>query len=187
MSSVGDREQRLILDLLLGHKSEEQFCQEFPADPLQKSALGLSILQTAAKERDPVGVEFGLHLGHRFGFLPEYLGTLLALLREDWHERHEDVVDGLAELKSPESVDALCYAALMELPYRSYDDSGSLAKKCIRLLGKLQSHEAVLRLADLVRRGSDSVRSAAAAELHRLELQGHSHSVRLAARNVLRG
>jgi hypothetical protein len=107
MSSVGNREQRLILDLLLRRKSARQFFEEFPVKPDDAAAPGLAMLQRALAERDSVGVEFGLYLGHRFGISLKYLDVLLALAGEKWHERHEDVIDGLAKLRSPQSIDVL--------------------------------------------------------------------------------
>jgi hypothetical protein len=185
MSAVSERELSLILDLLLSRISEDEFHRQFPIVPGAASAAGLAMLQRAVQTPDPVGVEFGLYLGHRFGISPEYLDVLIALAGASWHERHEDVVDGLAKLKAPTSVDALYGLALAKYTYREYDDACSLGVKSIRALGAIQSVEAVERLAALLRCGNDILVSQAERQLLRMECSGASETVRDAARRIL--
>lgn len=185
MSSVSEHERRLILDLLMGRVSEDDFYRDLPCKPGEASELGLAMLRRAVEERDPVGVEFGLYLGHRFGISQKYLDVLLLLAGENWHERHEDVIDGLAKLDSPESVDVFYRAALVKHPYLEYDEAYALGVKCIYALGKIQTLEAVVRLGELLRSGNSVLESEAGAQLARIERLGKSETVRVAARDAL--
>jgi hypothetical protein len=169
MSSVSERECQLILALLTGRIPEDEFYRELPCKPDEASEHGFAMLRRAVEERDPVGVEFGLYLGHRFGISQKYLDVLLVLAGENWHERHEDVIDGLAKLGSPESVDAFYRAALVKHPYLEYDEAYALGVKCIYALGKIQSMEAVVRLGELLRSGNSVLESEAGAQLARIK------------------
>jgi PBS lyase HEAT-like repeat len=185
MSSVSKREGQLILDLLLHRVSEEDFYREFPSKPDEANELGLAMLRRAAGERDPVGVEYGLYLGHRFGITRSYLDVLLVLADADWHERHADVVDGLAKLREPVSVDVLYRAALVQHYYLEYDEAYSLGVKCIYALGDIQTPEAVDRLRKLLSSGNGVLESEAAAQLDDIEKTGKLEAVRIAARDAL--
>ncbi len=143
------------------------------------------MLRRALEERDPVGVEFGLYLGHRCGISQDYLDVLLALGVESWHERHEDVVDALAKLKALASVDVLFRTALVNYPYRAYDESNALGVKCIRALGAIQTREAISRLGELMCSGSGVLKMEAETQLGRIERSGLSEMARDVAREVL--
>lgn len=185
MSFVGERERGLILDLLRARIREDEFYRAFPLEPGEGSGAGRAMLVRAIQERDAMGVEFGLYLGHRFGISEEYLDVLLGLAGESWHERHEDVIDALAKLQSPRSIETLVRTAMTKFPYREYDESNSLGVKCIRALGAMQSRDALFRLGDLVVSGDPNLEREAEAQLQRIESQSPSEDTRVAAREVL--
>ncbi len=133
-----------------------------------------------------MGVEFGLYLGHRFGISPDYLDALLGLASADWHERHEDVVDGLAKLKAPASANGLYEAALAHHPYRDYDEANALGVKAVRALGSLQTHEAIVLLGRLLHSRNPALTSEVRAQLTRIESGTKSDALRTTAREVLR-
>lgn len=186
MSYLDEQKRQLILDLLLGRVSEEAFFREFPSSPAEIRNVSLKVLEQALNERDPVGVEFGLHLGHRFGFSPVHLETLCALAKSDWHDRHQDVVDGLASLEAPGSVETLYQTALSKHPYLNYDDANTLGVKSIWALGRINTPEAVLRLEELLSSDDAILVSEAKSQLARIEKHAESEGVRLAARMALR-
>jgi hypothetical protein len=109
------------------------------------------MLREAARVCDPVGIEFGLYLGHHFGFAPEQLAVLCELAKADWHQRHEDVVDALSQLNLPGSEEALYAAATSRHAYRDYDESESLGVKATWALSKLQTLGAIETLGALLR------------------------------------
>lgn len=127
------------------------------------------MLARALRDRDATGVEFGLYLGHRFGISEEYLDVLIELATAPWHERHEDVVDALAKLKSPKSVDTLVRTAMTSLRYRDYDEFNSLGVKCVHALAKIGTKEAVAGLRALMGSGDENLEQEARAQLDRLD------------------
>jgi hypothetical protein len=182
---VPEREQKLILDLLLGKISEEGFCREFPTSPREASSVALSMLRQALRERDAVGVEFGLYLGHRFGISQDFLDVLLSLSNEPWHQQHENVIDGLAKLADPASVDVLYQTALARHPYLEYDEAFALGTKSIHALGAIRTPEAIARLGDLLHSGNEILESKAESQLRRIERADAPDFIRDAARKVL--
>jgi hypothetical protein len=185
MSFVDERTRGLILDLLRARIREDEFYRAFPLKPGEGSRAGQAMLVRALNERDAIGVEFGLYLGHRFGICEECLDVLLGLAGESWHERHEDVVDALVKLKSARSVESLLRTAKTRFPYRDYDESNSLGVKCIRALGALYTRDAVSGLGDLVVSGDPNLEREAEAQLQCIANQSPSGAIRVAAREAL--
>lgn len=106
-------------------------------DATDGEALGLDLLRDAVARRDPVDVELALIVCFRFGLSDDHLPLLHELADADWHERHEDVAEALAELRSPTSVDALAHLAEWVPDYLEYDDARALATKAIWGLGSI--------------------------------------------------
>lgn len=155
MSFVSTSQQQLILDLLLGKLGEQEFYDRYPTNAAEVSGVGLHMLERGLQERDPVAVEFGLYIAHRFGVAPAHVGVLNALAIAPWHERHEDAVSALAKLRDASSVEPLHQAALLRLPYLEYDESFALARKAIHALKDVQTLSAVDKLGELAS-GSDA-------------------------------
>lgn len=185
MSFVGERERGLIIDLLLKRISEEEFYRTFPMEPGEGSGVGQAMLVRALQERDAKGVEFGLYLGGWFGISDTYLDVLIGLAEEPWHQSHEHVVDALADLKSPKSVETLARTATLKLPYRDYDEFNSLGTKCVYALRAIQTKEAISRLGDLMVSGDPILEEDAETQLHWLETKASSEEARVTAREVL--
>src|SRR5690606_35237312 len=139
-------QQQLILDLLLGKISEERFYAAYPIEPKNLKTETARILSVSAAAHDATGVEFGLYLGHRFGFEAHVVDVLNSLLGATWHERDEDVVDAVAVLRNESSLDVLHQEALARRDYRSYDDARSLEVKAVRAIASLPSSETHERL-----------------------------------------
>lgn len=165
--------------------SEGAFYRAFPVNRGEGSNTGRLMLERALQERDRKGVEYGLYLGFRFGISEAYLDVLLQLAMESWHECHEDVIDALAKLKSPRSVDVLVRTALTTFPYRDYDECNSLGTKCIWALGNISTMAAVLGLGKLLVSGDSNLEREAQAQLRRVESEGLSEDAREAARETL--
>lgn len=185
MSFDGERERNLIVALATGRMSEAEFCRELPTTPDEAIRLSLRIFTTALRERDPVGVESGLILGHRFGFGSEHFDLLVELAHETWHQSHEDVVDALATFRSPSSVETLVQTALSTFDYLDYDESYALGVKCIWALGEIESESAVNGLGRLRKSSNSILESEATAQLVRLKEDARSESIRVMARQTL--
>lgn len=168
MSSVSSEHWQLASALAAGRISNQEFCDALSTKADDAAALGFRWLKTALAEHDPEGVEFGLFIGHRFGFIESHLQVLLRLADEGWHTQHENVVDGLAVLHSPLSVDTLYRTALARFEYLEYDEAFALGVKCIWALGALKSEDAVVRLRELSSCGNQILEENARAQLARL-------------------
>ncbi|NJL28822.1 MAG: hypothetical protein HC897_13480 [Thermoanaerobaculia bacterium] len=179
-SFVPDQERDLVLGLVIGRIGEDEFLASFPRSPRTGAA---EWLERATRERDPLGVDLALSLGHRFGFVERSLPHLLALTTAEWHQRHEDVVDALAILRAPQAVAPVFEVARMSFPYRDYDEFSTLGVKCVWALRRIGTLEAVARLGDLSRCDDPILAEAALGALHGLTAESDSQEVRDAARN----
>ncbi|WP_312993581.1 hypothetical protein [Chryseobacterium flavum] len=76
----------------------------------------------------------------------EYIEELCKILLESWHFKHEDIVRILHDLRDPSTVDCLYKVAEMHFDYLDYDDTYQLARKSIKALSAIDSHEAINKL-----------------------------------------
>lgn len=142
-------EKELIRSLVFGKISREEFVQKYPVDLLTDPNYALKGLEISIKERSAENVERFLHL---ISFEPnwiqssEYADVLCSLLKETFHFRHEDVVLLLQKMKNPRTVDCIYDRALVIPEYMDYDDSYSLARKCIHALGDINTEESKAKL-----------------------------------------
>ena len=80
--------------------------------------------------------------GFNLDFDSTHLPLLLPLVTADWHQRHEDVVSAIDDLRSPDAIDALIKATQNIPEYLEFDDSRALAVKAIWALSKIDSDAA---------------------------------------------
>lgn len=161
VTSIGDRERRLILDLVVGRLDEQRFLERVRLDRAAAAGWGLAALRNALTERDADAVELALTLGFRFGFSIGHLETLLALADAPWHVRHEDVVSALGDLREPRSIEALYRAAQVRWPYLDFDDAHALGVKAVYALAGIDDGQALEKLAELAAAAAPPVRAAA--------------------------
>lgn len=178
--------EKLILDLLLHKINKDEFFRNFPTTESEASGEALKMLTEALQYRDADGVEFGLLMGHHFGFSREFLDVLLRLAGENWHQQHESLVDTFAKTKWPESVEVLSTIAVTSYDYREYDDYCSLGVKCIYALAAIETREAILQLGKLARCGIAILEREAVARLTGIAKQGSSSDGRQLACDILK-
>lgn len=184
MSFVSEREAELCADLVSGRISQEEFCRAYPIEPRKASEAGHAMLVRGLHERDRRGVEAGIVLVLTFGVSEAYLDVLLELVEDPWHRSHEKVVSALAELHSPRIVEPLGRTGWVWYPYLDDEEPGALASRCIGVLGKMRTREAVLQLEDLTRLAS--VGSEAEEQLKHIESESPSEDIRALARELLK-
>ena len=185
MSLVSEQQWQLAVGLVAGTMSEKTFCDSMATTAEDMPGLSFQLLRKSSDEHDAAGVEFGLILGHRFGFTDEHLAVLLHLAGEGWHIQHENVVDALAKFRNPSSIDTLYRAALTRHDYLDYDEAFALGVKCIWALGRINSEEAVARLGDLMSCGNNILVENAMNQLSRILDGSESETLREAARKAL--
>jgi hypothetical protein len=146
-----EQEKKIIGDYNTGTISKESFLKNYPFE--LNEAYVYNLFHTACKNKNAEEIDYGimvLSFVSTFENPNKYVDILNDLLKEDWHYKHEDIVLFLQELKSPTSIDALYSRALVKPSYMDYDDTYSLARKCIHALGDINtdySREKLMQLA----------------------------------------
>ena len=77
------------------------------------------------------------------GYDLSYTPIFCDLLKQNWHDRHEDIVMGFEEMKDPNSIDCI-YNAALKIP--AWDDGRSLAKKSIWALKAIGTSKAIRKI-----------------------------------------
>lgn len=107
-------------------------------------------LESAIRARNPELVESALSAAFP-GLHPIHAPALILLAEDPWHQRHEDVVLALQDLRSPEAVDALERTTFSVHQHLAYDENSGLARKCTWALadiGTPEAREALVRIAN---------------------------------------
>ena len=160
---MNERQQKLTDEFLYnnsGQLSEKTFLQQFPQGEQSLSEWVSTILNNAATQcvsgspADAERVETALNLGFRFGFAPADKETLINLLDNPLHTRHEDVIWALESLKlgkDDDLTEAFYRCALSEFDYlddeRGEDGSYMLNSNSIYGLAKIATPLALEKLA----------------------------------------
>jgi hypothetical protein len=142
--------RKLIFDFTAGNISRDEFLRAYPVNVEQDSKHIQQLLSDALSCKQAEDVECALLLGFEFGFSADCVDVLCRLLDADWHQKHEDIVRVLQQLRSPSSVDALCRATSMRHQYLEYNDSTALAIKCVWALSKIGTQAALDKLKFIV-------------------------------------
>jgi len=130
-------------------------------------ALGLALLNDALVRQDGIDVEMALIVSSTFGFTESQVDPLVRLCSAEWHQKHEDVVAALGELRNPSAVPAL-YGATEWVPdYLDFDESRALARKAIWAIGKTPGDDAEAALKRLLGSDDEIVREEAWRQLRR--------------------
>ena len=98
----------------------------------------------AAKEtKDSDLLENLLNLKNQKKYNTLHTEILCQLLKEVWHDRHEDIIMTLNDIKDTRSIDSI-YEASLYIP--EWDDGRSLAKKCIWALRSINTFESIEKI-----------------------------------------
>ena len=139
----------IINDFYLGKISKEEFLKQFPIDFAKNKEYILLSIKEAYQNKSSDDLDLALALivfNTKVIYEDEFIKLLFSLLRETWHRQHENIVTMLQVIKSPESIDVLYDTALTKFEYLDYDDSYSLARKCIHALGEINTEYAKEKL-----------------------------------------
>lgn len=155
-----------VVDFMLGRLPKAEMVVALGVDPRADVEYLPELLAEAVRRRDANAVDVGLSLTVAFEQLgPERIPVLCDLLVSDWHHSHEDVARFLQEFADPTAVPALREAAELDLPYREYDESRALSRKCMWALSDIRTSEAVAALESLSHSRNPVVRDLAAYHL----------------------
>ena len=147
--------------------------------PTESQIEAVARLESAIRARNPELAESAIF--QAFSVLhPVHAPALILLIEAPWHQRHEDVVRAIQQLRSPDAVDALERTAFSVHEYLAYDEDFGLARKCTWALADIGTPEAQQALGRLAACNNSIIASYAQKrldnwedELHR---KGHSHS-----------
>jgi HEAT repeat protein len=106
-------------------------------------------LETAIRQRNPELVESAVSATFPTPH-PIQAPALILLAEASWHQRHEDVVLALQDLRCPDAVGALERTTFSVYEYLAYDEHSGLARKCTWALadiGTPEAHQALSRIA----------------------------------------
>ena len=134
-----------------------------PEQPDEDYAL--TALVTSAESHFADAVEFAIRDVIAIGLRSSHVEPLIALLRLDWHTRHEDIVGLLQCAKDDRASDVLFETATRKFSYLEYDESEGLARKCTWALADIGSARAVSHLRSLATNQNELVADYAAKRL----------------------
>lgn len=129
------------------------------------AALAWRLLREATTSRSAALLDVSLFLSARFGFDSSWIPTISGLLVETWHEAHEELVDMLSDLATPETVPGLLLMTQFIPPRREWDESRSLARRAIWALGALDGEVAGQLLVRLSQDPDERIRGFAQRQL----------------------
>lgn len=130
------------------------------------------LLIAARNHKAPDLLEDAITLIFIFEGAMDQIKELNELLLESWHYRHEDIASLLQDTKSPTSIEALNSAIMESFEYLDFDDSYSLAVKCIWALGAIGTSDAMGKLGELSKSDNTIIRDNATKQLKRLFISG---------------
>jgi hypothetical protein len=162
-------ERNLIKNLISGGISKQDFIRQYPVDFDSDKNYVLNGLKDALSKKTSEDVEDFLSLvtfDKGWNTNPKYANIFCELLGESWHYQHEDLVSLLQGMKDPDTVDCLYNSALAKPEYMDYDDSYSLARKCIHALGDINTDYAREKLRLLAQSSNPIIKEKAEKQLN---------------------
>lgn len=145
---------------------KEEFLTFFTVDVTKKPYYVRYLLESAYNSKNDEDVEYALFIVFAFNlFSDAFLEILCNLIIVDWHFQHEDICLILQKIKSPNSVNALYKASLLNLEYLSYSDASPLARKCVWALGGIKTEESKEKLELLSKSDDELIRNTAKYQL----------------------
>lgn len=151
-----------------GRLSFEQLEEITQLAPEEMRALGPAALRKAVELQDTAMLSGGLALCERHGFSEIGSDLFRTLIEAEWHHLHEPIVDALVRLSDPANVDALWSLARKRLAYRMWERREELEVKCTYALWRLETVQAIERLAELTGSGRRRTRALATRLLREL-------------------
>lgn len=158
--------RELISALSVGTLGADEFIETYFEGKAPAEHRVMELLQEGISKRDAEAIEEAVVLLFVCDVdLRAFTAPCCELLSADWHYKHEDIAQLLAEAKDPASVDCLYGAANSQLAYLDYDDTYQLARKCIKALSAIGNEAAVDKLRALSLQGEAPVADYARKEL----------------------
>lgn len=159
-----------INSYLEGQLSISEFLELLPPKTFSFADRLVSLLEKACVEKDSNKVELLIIAASADGVSNKYSEIFCKLLKEEWHEKHEDIIMLLAEIKDPDTVDCISALVYHKMPWDDVDYS-SLGLKCIWALGAIGNDKAIERLKELANSNVDYIKNIAEKQLQHINKQ----------------
>jgi len=140
------QEKQLVMAFATNKIKKSEFFKSYPVDISGRYDYLLKVLDDSSNIENAEGIEYAILLGYIIGFDKSHVPILCRLMMGSWHQQHENIASILQELRDPRSIDCLYYGAVMDFDYLDYDESFSLAKKCIWALGAINTIKSTEKL-----------------------------------------
>jgi hypothetical protein len=140
-----------MIDQYLSEKlSISDFLSKIPKKSFKYTDRIINLLEVAYQRKIVSNVELLIIAASADGVSSKYSGILCKLLKEDWHEKHEDIVMLLEDIKDPNTIDCIISVIYHKMPWDS-DSYSSLGLKCIWALGAIGNKKAIEHLQELAK------------------------------------
>ena len=156
-----------IKEYLAGRMSISEFVESIPQKTFSFTDKIIDLLERTYIEKNAGNVELLTIAASEDGVSNKYSDVLCKLLKEDWHEKQEDIIMLLEEIRDPNTVDCISASVFHKM---RWDDEGyySLGLKCIWALGAIGSEKAIERLEELARSDVEFIRDTAIKQLQHI-------------------
>ena len=99
----------------------------------------------------------------------KFVDILCKLTKEEWHEKHEDIVFYLQKMELPSTIDCIYELAISNFEKYSWDDNFALVRKCCFALGDINTPKAKEKLESLLQSDEEMIRKHAMEQLERCD------------------
>jgi len=168
---ITTEDKKLILDLAVGELSRDAFYRRYSVRIDQQRDYVLRMLLACLKNKDVETLEYIIYLRDHHRLiepLAKHQAVLRSILQEQWHQRHELILDSLERDEDVETINAIFKTAITKFPYLYHDDQVALTIKCVYDLSKIDSEVAESKLEYLLDHPEESVREVVAQRLARI-------------------
>ena len=142
-------EKEILSEFYFGNITKKEFLKQFPVDLANDENYIYNTFLDCYNRKDKYDLELVLALpplGGKTIYADKFVELLCLLLKEEWHQQHENIVNCLNIIRSPKSIETLYSTAFAKFDYLDYDDTYSLARKCIHALGNINTEESKEKL-----------------------------------------
>ncbi len=162
----------LVLRWMRQEISKEELLDAFEGKRDDADTCVVDALRAALAAKEARELWDALHLGNILGFPEASIPIFFELIREDWHDRYDEISFVLQKMRFPSSVEGLYEAVLLKIPHCEDIGPEVFRNNCMWALYDIGTDEAKEKLQVLAKSEIESVREDAQEKLDEWELSG---------------
>lgn len=169
---MNEQEKKLIRQLGMGTLKEESFFKKFPVPKSMCCKYIFQNLNIASQNQDLEAVSYSIILYFHCECRPieSQLDFLCKLLKEEWHNVHEDIIEILSDSNAIEWAECLIHAVTkMDLAYMA--DKRPLVEKVGYALSKMEHPTSAIGLKKLASSNDEMISEVGRLHLKRLGIE----------------